>query len=333
MKIGSGSTAEFLRFSYDASGNVVAVDYSEDDGTSFTTYYYLRNAQNDIVKLIDGSGNTVVEYTYDSWGSILSATGSLRNTLGKYQPFCYRGYVYDSVIGLYYLQSRYYDPEIGRFISSDVYLSTGQGVIGHNSFAYCLNNPVMLSDDCGNIPSHSVTIDNPDKKELDPLPKTPPDEYSIIFLGQEYFSSIDTAVISWCNEYIPQTQNDHLERCGIIVYVWKSGKKYYSVVSTGTGNNETCWKDFLNGYFLQMINPLNTVEGFVHIHTAYYNDNEWKQIDLGPSVYDLSLFFVPFILTQYLANESGEIYRYDVFSNKWYLVKSDKKPNHKKKGG
>ena len=62
--MGSGSSAKILRFSYDTSGNVVAVDYSTDNGTTFNTYYYLRNAQNDIVKLIDKTGATVVEYTH-----------------------------------------------------------------------------------------------------------------------------------------------------------------------------------------------------------------------------------------------------------------------------
>ena len=149
MKIGTGSSAKVLRFSYDASGNVVAVDYSSNNGSSFTTYYYLRNAQNDVIKLIDGSGNTVVEYTYDSWGKIISSTGTLANTVGTYQPFRYRGYVYDTETQLYYLQSRYYDPATCRFISADVLLSTGQGVIGHNSFAYCGNNPIAREDPSG----------------------------------------------------------------------------------------------------------------------------------------------------------------------------------------
>ena len=137
----TGDTVQ--RFSYDAQGKVVSVNYNG------TEYYYLRNAQGDIVKLIDGSGNTVVEYTYDSWGKILSVTGTLESTLGEDQPFRYRGYVYDSDTNLYYLQSRYYNPSLGRFISSDVYLSTGQGVLGHNSYAYCLNNPVNAEDPTG----------------------------------------------------------------------------------------------------------------------------------------------------------------------------------------
>ena len=94
MTVGSGSSTKILRFSYDASGNVVAVDYSTDNGSTFNTYYYLRNAQNDIVKLIDSSGSTVVEYCYDSWGKLLSTSGSLASTLGKNNPFRYRGYVY-----------------------------------------------------------------------------------------------------------------------------------------------------------------------------------------------------------------------------------------------
>ena len=87
---------------------------------------------------------------FDSWGKLLSTSGSLASTLGKDNPFRYRGYVYDEETGFYYLQSRYYNPEVGRFISSDVLLSTGQGVLGHNAYAYCLNNPVNREDSNGN---------------------------------------------------------------------------------------------------------------------------------------------------------------------------------------
>ena len=141
--IGMQQNNDVLRFSYDASGNVVSVDFNG------TEYYYLRNAQGDIVKLIDASGATVVEYTYDTWGKKVATTGTLAGTLGLFQPFRYRGYVYDEETGFYYLQSRYYDPTTGRFISADVLLSTGQGVLGHNAYAYCLDNPVNMVDDGG----------------------------------------------------------------------------------------------------------------------------------------------------------------------------------------
>ncbi|MDD3400154.1 MAG: RHS repeat-associated core domain-containing protein [Eubacteriales bacterium] len=144
--IGMTAGSIYQRFSYDSSGRLVAVDYSTNSGSTYTTYYYVRNGQGDIIKLIDGSGNTVVQYTYDTWGKQTSCTGTLATSLGQNQPFRYRGYVYDAETGWYYLQSRYYNPEVGRFISSDVLLSTGQGVLGHNSYAYCLNNPVNMSD-------------------------------------------------------------------------------------------------------------------------------------------------------------------------------------------
>ncbi len=125
-----------LLFSYDANGQAVSVNYNG------TEYYYLRNGQNDIVGLMDESGVRVVEYIYDAWGKLISTTGTLATTLGADNPFRYRGYYYDTETGLYYLTTRYYDPEVCRFISADVYMSTGQGVLGGNMWAYCGNNPV-----------------------------------------------------------------------------------------------------------------------------------------------------------------------------------------------
>ena len=108
----------------------------------------------DIVKLIDKTGSTVVSYTYDTWGKLLSTTGSLAETFGTEQPFRYRGYVYDEETGLYYVSSRYYDPEIGRFINADSQLNQKDGILGYNMFAYCHNNPIMYSDPTG----HSITL-------------------------------------------------------------------------------------------------------------------------------------------------------------------------------
>ena len=143
-------------FSYDASGNVVSVKHGDDE------YYYLRHAQGDIVKLIDASGVSVAEDTYDTWGKAVTTTGTLAGTLGLFQPFRYRGYVYDWETGFYYLQSRYYDPTTGRFISADVLLSTGQGVLGHNCYAYCLDNPVNLQDNCGSAANWTVSVNMSD---------------------------------------------------------------------------------------------------------------------------------------------------------------------------
>ena len=145
---GSGSSQVKQLYSYDASGQLISVNYNG------TEYFYLRNGQNDIVGLMDGSGTRVVEYTYDAWGKLISTTGTLATSLGADNPFRYRGYYYDTETGLYYLMARYYDPEVCRFISADVYMTTGQGVLGGNMWAYCLNNPVLYSDTFG----ESVTV-------------------------------------------------------------------------------------------------------------------------------------------------------------------------------
>ena len=111
----------------------------------------IRNGQGDITGLINSSGRTVIEYRYDTWGKDCSYQPEYQEYLDlqELNPFRYRGYVYDTETGWYYLQSRYYDPQVGRFLSADVLLSTGQGVLGHNTYAYCLNNPVNMKDSLG----------------------------------------------------------------------------------------------------------------------------------------------------------------------------------------
>ncbi len=136
-----------LRFTYDANGLPMTVYYND------TTYYYVLNAQGDVTAILNRKGEAIVQYTYDAWGNTLSVTGSWANSLGKYNPLRYRGYVYDHETGLYYLQSRYYNPKVGRFINADALASTGQGILGNNMFAYCQNNPVNFVDICGKISS------------------------------------------------------------------------------------------------------------------------------------------------------------------------------------
>lgn len=134
-----------LRFVYDSNGAPVYMEYNG------TVYYYEKNLQGDIVGILDTSGTTVVQYSYDIWGKLLGITGDLADTIGTANPLRYRGYYYDTETELYYLQSRYYSPELMRFISiDDAALSNAQGEpIGSNLYAYCLNNPVMNSDPSG----------------------------------------------------------------------------------------------------------------------------------------------------------------------------------------
>ena len=140
------TTDHSLKISYDESGRPFVVTYKN------RSYYYLLNAQGDVMGISGVYGDLKVAYTYDAWGNVLSVTGPLADTLGYWNPCRYRGYVYDKETGYYYLQSRYYDPEIGRFINADALVATGQGLLGNNMFAYCGNNPVVYSDESGNIP-------------------------------------------------------------------------------------------------------------------------------------------------------------------------------------
>lgn len=134
-----------LHFSYDSSG-VASVNYNG------TEYFYVKNMQGDVVALADTSGQIVVEYTYDAWGKLLGTTGSLASTLGQVNPLRYRSYFYDVETGLYYVYSRYYDPEIGRWINADDVecLGTEGEFVSYNLFTYCLNNPVNRTDVNGN---------------------------------------------------------------------------------------------------------------------------------------------------------------------------------------
>lgn len=112
------------------------------DGSTTATYYYIINLQGDVMYLVDASGNQVAAYSYDPYGKVLTSRG----VMAEINPLRYRGYYQDNETGFYYLQSRYYDPAICRFINADSYTSTGQGYLGYNAFAYCNNDPVNRTD-------------------------------------------------------------------------------------------------------------------------------------------------------------------------------------------
>ena len=136
---------DVLEFFYDTNG-VLGFYYNN------TPYYYLKNLQGDIVGILDANGTQVVSYTYDAWGAPLSMTGTAADTIGQLNPFRYRSYYYDNETGLYYLNSRYYDPETYRFLNADGIYDTRTGMLSHNMFAYCNNNPVNMVDSTGSGP-------------------------------------------------------------------------------------------------------------------------------------------------------------------------------------
>ena len=148
-----------LDFFYDSQQRPYAVTYKPADGAA-ATYYYITNLQGDVVALIDSSGSLAAEYTYNAWGAPLTmpyggaGAGAVWPPIAELNPLRYRGYYYDAETGFYYLQSRYYDPKIGRWINPEpnVYVGAfddGSGITQYNVYAYCANNPVNFSDDTG----------------------------------------------------------------------------------------------------------------------------------------------------------------------------------------
>ena len=141
-----------LEFLYDHTG-VFAVKHND------STYFYRKNAQNDIIALLDNTSNVVVKYNYDAWGKCVVDSSTTNTTLANLNPFRYRSYYLDTETNLYFLKTRYYDPEIGRFITiDDISYLDPESINGLNLYAYCFNNPVNCIDPTGNAPWWSWLI-------------------------------------------------------------------------------------------------------------------------------------------------------------------------------
>lgn len=146
---------QILDYSYTSDGSILSVRYKANANDTGTYYYYALNSRGDVIGLYDEDGNLHARYTYDVWGNPISvkdendAVISSATDIANIQPLRYRSYYYDSDTGFYYLQSRYYDPVTHRFINTDGLVSTGTGVLGHNMFTYCNNNPINRLDSNG----------------------------------------------------------------------------------------------------------------------------------------------------------------------------------------
>ncbi len=144
-----GNVQHILIFVYDASGNPIGMSHYEN-GAQRGTYVFVKNIQGDVIGIYDDEGTCLVTYTYDAWGNVtVSYSNGGASTAARYNPFRYRGYYYDNETSLYYLNSRYYDPNVGRFLNADGSVNANGDLIGFNMFAYCGNNPVMWRDPSG----------------------------------------------------------------------------------------------------------------------------------------------------------------------------------------
>ncbi len=174
-----------MYFFYDNAGTPIAFWYFPSGGSRVTGYYF-TNQQGDVVRIEDPDGNVLASYAYNAWGTMYKSSGTMANI----NPLRYRGYYYDAETDFYYLQSRYYDPIVSRFINADSYASTGQGFLGYNMFLYCGNNPVNHVDATGNLQARiedcygsrpsvngagSKYVVQSQKKYIDPQSPPPPE--------------------------------------------------------------------------------------------------------------------------------------------------------------
>ena len=138
-------------FLYDANGAPIGMKYrtTSMDAGVWNTYWYERNLQGDVVAIYNESGAKVASYVYDAWGNFITTyhNGGASLTPVIKNPLLYRGYYYDRDLGMYYLQTRYYDSNIGRFLNADSALY--DGLLGYNMYAYCNNDPVNYVDHAG----------------------------------------------------------------------------------------------------------------------------------------------------------------------------------------
>ena len=141
---------------YDNEDNVCGIIYND------VPYYFFKNLQGDVIAIVDKDAQTVAKYSYDAWGVCTIESDISDSNIASVNPFRYRGYYYDSEIGMYYLQTRYYNPTVGRFINADEaeILYACINVTDENLFSYCGNNPILGVDYEGHfsIPSWTISI-------------------------------------------------------------------------------------------------------------------------------------------------------------------------------
>jgi len=260
LRVTDGQRAEFH---YDDNGIVMSAVLPGG------MVYYVHNAQGDVVGLTNISGQLVVEYQYDAWGNIMGITGSRAHDLGIQNPFRYRGYYFDNETSWYYLQSRHYVPEWGRFLNADepeMLFKLGSEILGSNLYAYCFNNPIKFIDPSGLLP--------------------------IVARSGSFHRSYQAAVTAWANRWAPQS---HGVEFGAIIYRFRIGWiTRFFVGETYRGFRTQNWYTVINGlgaglltavarqYVLRFFWPLASLQiiGFAHTHPVN-SDN----LPSGPDVW------------------------------------------------
>ncbi|MFA7417317.1 MAG: RHS repeat-associated core domain-containing protein [Acholeplasma sp.] len=145
-----------IYYRFDENNQLFGLQYQEQE------YIYQRDILGQILSIVDLNGKPMVKYAYSAYGipsmhvnqdNMTLNELQVANALKEHNIYIYKGYIYDQATQMYYLNSRYYDPYVGRFITLDdpSYLSFSD-INGMNLYAYCRNNPVMYTDGYGTSP-------------------------------------------------------------------------------------------------------------------------------------------------------------------------------------
>ena len=151
----NGTTTEYIYngdiLAGQKTGDDILVFMYDNNGDAFgficngTEYYYIKNAQNDVTAIASADGTILANYYYDSWGKLIEITGDTE--IANRNPIRYRSYYYDSETEWYYLNTRYYSPDLCRFINGDSQIN--DDTLGNNLYSYCGNNPITRIDEQG----------------------------------------------------------------------------------------------------------------------------------------------------------------------------------------
>ena len=193
-----------------------------------TEYYYVTNLQGDIIAILDSNGTCVVEYEYEAWGNCTVTKDT--HTIAYINPLRYRGYYYDSDTDLYYLQSRYYDANTGRFINADEPEMVLQEL--YNLFSYCVNDPVNFADYDGYLPMRAV---------IKPAPRE----------NRRLLAAIKSSGLHKKRYATLKEYNGYTRRKGVYICTYRSSGKnyYYETVYYVYSKSRSGWLKYVDKYF------------------------------------------------------------------------------------